>query len=55
VPRPKRRSLGVLFVVLTAAFLGVTAYAALDGVWIIAVCAGAVGVWMAELSFRALR
>jgi len=52
---PKRRSLGVLFAVLTGAFLAVTAYAALGGSWIIAACAGALGAWMAELSFRALR
>jgi uncharacterized membrane protein len=53
--RPKRRSLGVLFVVLTVSFLAVTAYAAAGGAWIVAVCAGALGAWMAELSFRALR
>jgi uncharacterized membrane protein len=53
--RPKRRSLGLLFLVIAAAFAGVTAYAVTSGAWIVAVAAGALGVWMGELSYRALR
>jgi hypothetical protein len=47
--------LGVLFLLLTALFGGVTAWAALDGQWVIALAAGVLGVWMADLAFRAVR
>ena len=53
--RPRRRSLGVLFALLTAGFVALTAYAATGGEWIIAVAAGALSAWLAELSFRSLR
>jgi hypothetical protein len=53
--RPRRRSLGFLFALLTAGFVGVAAYAALGGVWAVAAAAGALSAWLAELSFRALR
>lgn len=52
---PRRRSLGVLFVVLTALFLGVAAYAALERQWIVAVAAAVLGAWMGDLAFRAVR
>lgn len=55
MPRPRRRPLGFLFALLAAGFVGVAAYAALGGVWIVAVAAGALSVWLGELSFRALR
>ena len=53
--RPRRRSLGFLFVLLAAGFGAVAAYAAAGGAWVIAVAAGALCVWTAELSFRFLR
>jgi hypothetical protein len=55
VAAPRRRSLGVLFALLTLLFAGVTAYAAVDGQWIIAIAAGVLGVWMADLTYRAVR
>jgi len=53
--RPKRRSLGVLFLLISAAFVAVAAYAVTGRAWIIAAAAGALAVWMGELSYRALR
>jgi hypothetical protein len=55
IARPRRRSLGVLFTVLTAGFAAVTAYAAVGGAWIIAIAAGALTAWMGDLAFRSLR
>jgi hypothetical protein len=55
VAAPRRRSLGVLFALLTVLFAGVTAYAAIDGQWIIAVAAGVIGAWMADLTYRSVR
>ena len=55
VAAPRRRSLGALFALLTLLFVGVTVYAALDGQWIIAVAAGVLGAWMADLAFRTVR
>ena len=51
----RRRSLGLLFALLAVGFVALTAYAAVAGVWVIAVAAGALAAWMAELAFRALR
>ena len=53
--RPRRRPLGFLFALLAAGFVGVAVYAAIAGVWIVAVAAGALSAWMGELSYRALR
>jgi hypothetical protein len=53
--RPRRGSLGALFVVLAAAFAAVTVWAALGGAWIVAVAAGVLGAWMAEQAYRSLR
>jgi len=55
VAAPRRRPLGALFALLTLFFVGVTVYAALDGQWIIAVAAGVLGAWMADLAFRTVR
>ena len=55
VAAPRRRPLGALFALLTLLFAGLTAYAAIDGQWIIAVAAGVLGAWMADLTFRAVR
>jgi hypothetical protein len=55
VAAPRRRSLGALFALLTLLFVGVTVYAALDRQWIIAVAAGVLGAWMADLAFRNVR
>jgi hypothetical protein len=45
----------VLFLVIAGCFAGVTAYAAVSSAWIVAVAAGALAVWMGELSYRAFR
>jgi hypothetical protein len=55
VAAQRRRSLGLLFALLTLLFVGVTAYAAMDGQWIIAIAAGVLGLWMADLAYRAMR
>ena len=57
--RMQRRVLGVLFAALTAGFAGVAAaaiaaHAGARG-WVIGLAAAALAVWMAELSYRALR
>ena len=46
---------GALFALLTAVFASVAAYSAADGAWVIAAAAGALTLWMGELSFRTLR
>ena len=53
----RRRSLGALFAALSAGFLAIGIYAALQGgsAWVIAVACAALGAWMAELSYRAFR
>jgi hypothetical protein len=57
VPRGRRASLGVLFLVIAAGFAALGVYAARTGgvAWVIAVAAAVLAVWMAELAFRALR
>jgi hypothetical protein len=55
VAAPRRRSLGVLFGLLTALFGAVAAYAGLEGQWIVTAAAGALGLWMADLTFRSVR
>ena len=52
---PRRRSLGVLFTALTALFVGLAAYAAVESQWIVAACAGVLGIWMADLAYRSVR
>jgi hypothetical protein len=53
----RRRSLGALFGALSAGFLAVGVYAALQGgsAWVIALACAALGAWMGELSYRAFR
>jgi hypothetical protein len=53
----RRRPLAVLFLVLAVGFAGVAIFAATagGGAWVIAVAAGALAVWMAELAFGAFR
>jgi hypothetical protein len=53
----RRRSLGGLFILLAAGFLGIGVYAASAGgaAWVIALAAAALAVWMGELAYRALR
>jgi hypothetical protein len=53
----RRRSLGGLFSVLAAGFLGIGIYAASagGGAWVISVAGAALAVWMGELAYRNLR
>jgi hypothetical protein len=53
----RRRSLGALFGLLSAGFLGIGVYAAFAGgtAWVIAAAAAALAAWMGELAYRALR
>jgi hypothetical protein len=53
----QRRFLGVLFVLLTAAFATIGFFAAREGgrAWVVAAAAGALAVWMGELAYRTLR
>jgi hypothetical protein len=55
----QRRALGVLFFVLGGMFVGiaVAAAASADAAagWVVALTAGAIGLWLLSLSFRALR
>ncbi len=53
--RSQRRTLGALFLVLTAAFAGVAYAAAYAGVWVIAIAAGVLALWLGGLALRALR
>jgi hypothetical protein len=52
-----RRSLGALFALLSVGFLAIGVYAAFAGgsAWVIAVACAALGAWMGELAYRALR
>jgi hypothetical protein len=53
----RRRSLGALFVLLTAGFLAIAVYAALSGgaAWVIAAASAALATWMGEMAYRMLR
>ena len=55
--RPRRPSLGALFVLLATGFAGIAVYAAQAGgqAWVVAVAAAVLALWLAELAFRALR
>ena len=55
--RGKSPSLGALFLFLTIAFAGVAYTAARAGgtAWIVAVAAALLGLWMAEMAYKALR
>jgi hypothetical protein len=51
-----RRALGLLFAVLAAGLVVIAIFSALEGgrAWVLAVAAAALGMWMADLSRRAL-
>ena len=53
----RRRSLGALFSLLTAAFLGIAVFAAFAGgsAWVIAAAGAVLALWMGELAYRSLR
>jgi hypothetical protein len=56
----QRRALGTLFLCLALAFVGIAAAAATSstsatGRAVIAICAGAIGLWLLGLALRALR
>jgi hypothetical protein len=55
VASPRRRSLGLLFSLLAAGFLGIAVWAGTAGEWIFAGVAAVLGIWLAELAFRTLR
>ncbi len=54
--RVQRHLLGLLFMALAAGLLFVAIYAAREGgaAWVIALAAGALAVWMADLARRVL-
>jgi hypothetical protein len=51
-----RRALGILFAALSASLLAIAVFSALEGgrAWVVALAAGALGVWMGDLARRAL-
>jgi hypothetical protein len=51
----QRHALGLLFVVLTLAFVGIALAAARAGEWVVAGAAGVLGGWMATMAARGLR
>ena len=50
----QRRALGALFAVLCLAFAGLALYAASARVWVIAIAAGVLALWLAGFSLRSL-
>ncbi len=50
--RPNAR--GALFALLALGLIGIGVAAGLHGVWVIAVAAAVIGLWMADLSLRDL-
>ena len=55
--RSRRRSLGVLFVLIALGFGGIAVAAAVAGgsAWVIAAAAAGLALWMADLARQALR
>ena len=55
--RGSRPSLGALFLLIAAGFVGIAVAAALagGGAWVIAVASGLLAAWMGEMAFRAFR
>jgi heme O synthase-like polyprenyltransferase len=53
--RSQRRALGALFFVLAALFCGMALAAGGAEVWVIAIAAGVLGLWMLGLAVRAWR
>lgn len=54
-PRPKRRALGTLFLVLAAVFAGIAVAGLTADVWPVAVAGAALGAWMVTNAYRAWR
>jgi hypothetical protein len=52
--RPRFRARGALFMALAAGLLAIAWEAASASVWVIAVAATAIGLWMADLARRDL-
>jgi hypothetical protein len=52
----QRRALGLLFLVLAAGLGAVAVLSALEGgrAWVVAISAGAIAIWLADMSRRAL-
>jgi hypothetical protein len=52
----QRRALGILFGVIAAALLAVAVWSGAEGgrAWVVALAAGGLGLWMADLARRAL-
>ena len=53
--RSQRRALGALFFVLSALFSGMALAAAAAEVWVVAIAAGVLALWMLGLALRAWR
>lgn len=53
----QRRALGILFLLIAAALVAIAAWSAVEGgrAWIVALAAGALGLWMGDVGRRALR
>ena len=52
---PSQRSvLGALFLFLAAAFAGIAVTAVQADVWVVAIAAAAIAMWLGTLAFRAL-
>jgi hypothetical protein len=51
----QRRALGALFALIAIFFLGIAVTAFEADVWVIAVAAAALALWMGSMAFRALR
>jgi hypothetical protein len=53
----QRRALGALFLLIAAALVAVAVWSAVEGgrAWIVALAAGALGLWMGDLGRRSLR
>ena len=54
VAAPPRRALGTLFLLLAVLFAGIAYAAVVAGVWVIAVAAVALAVWIGTFGLRAL-
>jgi hypothetical protein len=54
-PPAPRRALGALFLVISVFFGGIAVTAAEAGVWVVAVAAGVLALWILGLALRALR
>ena len=56
MPAPsQRKALGVLFFLIAVFFVGIAVTAFEADVWVVAVAAGALALWMGSMALRALR